>query len=246
MDPLAPLPQTQATRRRDHRPWPLPRGPWVMGQTWVDLLFAHWAVRPGDLRPLVPRELELQTWDDRAWLGVTPFGVRSLRPRLAPPGPRLSPFPQINVRTYVSAGGRPGIWFLSLDARNASAVAAARRLYRLPYFRARMTMRRSGGQVAYASERRSADAPRAAFRVRYRPAGPSAAPRAGTLEHWLTERYCLYTLDERGRLLRGEIHHPPWPLQPAEAEIEENTMGAEAGLGLRGEPLLHFARRQDV
>jgi uncharacterized protein len=76
--------------------------------------------------------------------------------------------------------------------------------------------------------------------------GPVAHSVPGSLEHWLTERYCLYTLDERRRVLRGEIHHPPWPLQAATAEIEVNTMTEEVGVGVTGAPLVHFSRRQDV
>jgi uncharacterized protein YqjF (DUF2071 family) len=227
---------------------PVPRGPWVMAQSWRDLLFAHWAVAPETLRAVVPPELELETFDGQAWLGVTPFVVRGLRPRFVPPLPGLSSFPEVNVRTYVTAGGRPGIWFLSLDAASGPAVAAARRLYRLPYFRARMRVHRDAEAIAYASTRVSAGAPApAALRAHYRPTGPPRPPSPGTLEHWLTERYCLYVVDGAGRVLRGDIAHPPWPLQPAAAHIEVNTMGAEAGLALDDPPAqLHFARRQDV
>jgi uncharacterized protein YqjF (DUF2071 family) len=243
----APFVHGQVTRRRDHRPWPLPRSPWVMGQTWNDLLFAHWEVAPARLAAVVPPQLPLDTFAGRAWIGVTPFTVRNLRLRLTLPVPYLSVFPEINVRTYVTVGGRPGIFFFSLDADSALAVAAARRLYRLPYFRTRAAVRRAGDEVAYRCERISEEAPAAArFEARYRPTGPAANAAPGSLEHWLTERYCLYTLDDAQRVLRADIHHPPWPLQPAEAEIATNSMAAEVGLELAGDPLLHYARRQDV
>jgi len=222
---------------RAHRPWPIPGGPWVMGQSWVSLLFAHWRVDPEIVRAAVPAQLPLDVFDGDAWIGVTPFEVRGLRARGVPPLPRLSRFPELNVRTYVTLGGKPGIWFFSLDAGNAAAVAAARATYRLPYFRARMRIARPGEWIEYGSERGAAT-----FAGRYRPVGPAAPPQPGTLDHWLTERYCLYALHD-GRVLRAEIHHPPWPLQAAEAEIERNTM---TGLPLTGEPLLHFAERQDV
>jgi uncharacterized protein YqjF (DUF2071 family) len=217
-----------------------------MAQTWKDLLFAHWDVEPSALAPFVPDELPLDTFDGRAWIAVTPFEVRNLRLRPTLPVPLVSAFPEINVRTYVTVDDKPGIYFFSLDAASRLGVAAARRFYRLPYFPARMRIARSGEEIAYFSERTQQPPGPAEFRARYRPTGSVFHPQRWTLEHWLTERYCLYTLDEHHRVLRGEIHHPPWPLQPAEAEIETNTMAAEVGLDLDGAPLLHYARRQDV
>jgi uncharacterized protein len=217
-----------------------------MGQTWRDLLFAHWDVTPATLRAAVPAQMELDTFDGRAWIAVTPFVVRNLRVRLTLPLPVVCAFPEINVRTYVTLDDRPGIYFFSLDADSSLAVAAARRAYRLPYFRAGMSVQCRNGEVDYESQRVGADAPAAAFRAGYRPTGAPFQARPGSLEHWLTERYCLYTLDDQAQPQRAEIHHPPWPLQPAAAEIEINTMGAEVGLDLAGEPLLHYARRQDV
>jgi uncharacterized protein YqjF (DUF2071 family) len=229
-----------------HRPWPLPSEPWTMAQTWGDLLFAHWPVPERMLRPLVPEPLAIDTFDGVAWLGITPFEVSGLRLRGTVPLPRLSRFPEVNVRTYASFGGKPGIWFFSLDAGRASAVAGARATYRLPYYRAAMTIGRSNQAICYRSSRRSPGATLAELAVEY---APAAAPRpapAGTLEHWLVERYCLYTLDRRGRVMRAEIHHPPWPLQPATATFEANTMAPEGIVVPAQVPLLHFARRQYV
>jgi uncharacterized protein YqjF (DUF2071 family) len=243
----APAVQGRVTRVAGHRPWPLPDGRWVMAQTWCNLLFAHWSFPPATLRAVLPQPLELDTFGGRAWLGVTPFAVRNLRPRVTPPVPFLSSFPEINVRTYVSFGGRPGIWFFSLDADSALAVAAARRGYRLPYFRARMAIRDEGPAIVFTSERAAPEAPAPArFTGRYRPTGPASPPRPGTLEAWLTERYCLYTFDSARRVRRADIHHPPWPLQPASGEIDAATMAAEIGLELGAPELLHYARRQDV
>ena len=226
-----------------HRPWPVPPGPWLMAQSWTDLLFAHWPVPESALRALVPEPLALDTFDGTAWLGITPFEVRGLRLRGTAPLPLVSRFPELNVRTYVSYGDRPGIWFFSLDAASAAAVATARRTYRLPYHHARMSISRADGRIDYRSARSSGDEE---LDATYAPAGPVRKPAAGTLEHWLTERYCLYALDSRRRLLRAEIHHPPWPLQPATATFGVNTM-APAGIALPArEPLLHYARRQDV
>lgn len=217
-----------------------------MGQSWLDLLFAHWALAPSALESRVPEPLELDTFEDRAWIGITPFIVSGLRLAPTPPVPYLSKFPEINVRTYVSLDGKPGIYFFSLDAASRFAVSTARRLYRLPYFLADMSADRSDGPVEYASTRVDERGHAARFEGRYGPTGRPATARRGSLEYFLSERYCLYTLDEGGEPLRAEIHHPPWPLQAAEAEIAVNTM-APRGIELPQEPpLLHFAGRQDV
>lgn len=229
-----------------HRPWPPPRRPWLMGQTWVDLLFAHWRVPAEDLAAVVPPQLPIDTRDGSAWIGVTPFCLRGLRLRNTLPAPLVSSFPELNVRTYVSVEGKPGIYFLSLDADSRAAVRAARRGYRLPYFHSRIEVRREAGEIAYELTRTSGDGPPASFAARYGPRGPELPVREGSLERWLSERYCLYTLDERQRVLRGEIHHPPWPLRGARAEIEADAMALPFGIALEGEPLLHFSARQDV
>lgn len=206
----APLVQHRVTRVDEHRPWPMaPRHwlmaqrHWLMAQTWIDLLFAHWPLAPETLAASAPPQLPLDVHDRRAWITVSPFVVRNLRTRLSFPVPVLSAFPEINVRTYVTIGGKPGIYFFGLDAGSALAVAAARRFYRLPYFRATTSVTRDGDTVRFSSERTSADAPAAAsFSAGYRAAGDAVRPRPGTLEHWLTERYCLYTLDSAIRTLR--------------------------------------------
>ena len=200
-----------------HRPWPLAGGPWVMAQSWHDLLFAHWPVETAKLRAQVPERLRIDTFDGKAWLAVVPFRMTGIRLRRTPPVPWLSAFPELNVRTYVIYDGKPGVWFFSLDAGNPIAVAIARAWFHLPYFRARMLCSERDGWIEYASDRTHAAAPPAALKGYYRPVGPVIIPQAGTLEHFLTERYCLYTVDGRGRLIRAEIHHRPWPLQVAEA-----------------------------
>jgi uncharacterized protein YqjF (DUF2071 family) len=228
------------------RPWPLPEGPWLMGQTWIDLLFAHWRVDENLLREVVPASLPIDTYEGSAWLGVTPFCVRGLRLRGTVPAPVVSSFPELNVRTYVSVDGKPGIYFLSLDADSCAAVHAARRAYRLPYFRSRIGVEHDEEGIGYDLMRTSEDGPPAYFAARYGPQGAKLPIREGSLERWLTERYCLYTLDDEQQIQRGEIHHPPWPLREAWAEIETNTMTTPLGFELEGEPLLHFSRRQDV
>jgi uncharacterized protein len=235
----------QATLRETaHRPWPLPSEPWVMAQTWDCLLFAHWPVARERLAALVPPSLTLDTHAGTAYLAVTPFVLTGLRPRGLPPAPRISRFGEINVRTYVTAGGKPGILFFSLDASSLAAVLGARFAYRLPYRLARIAASSTPEGVRYAVRRRLG--PPARFAARYRPVGERFTAAPGSLEHFLCERYCLYTADRGGRAYRAEIHHPPWPLQPAAAEVAENTM-PPALLRVRGQPaLLHYSERQDV
>jgi uncharacterized protein len=194
----------------------------------------HWRVDEDAVRKLLPHGLELDTHDGSAWIGVTPFRVTGLRLHGLPPAPVLSSFPEVNVRTYVTYEDRPGIWFLSLDADSSWAVEAARLTYRLPYHHAKIEIGRRGEWLDYRSRRAGAT-----LDVSYRGVG-AAAP--GTTEQFLTERYCLYT-EHRGALHRAEIHHAPWPLQGADAELRENTMSPVA---LDGEPLLHYSARQDV
>jgi hypothetical protein len=238
---------TEILDRVAHRPWPLPSGPWVMAQTWHDLLFAHWLVEPESLRALVPATLQVDTWEGRAWIGVVPFRMSGVRLRGTPALRWLSEFPELNVRTYVKAEGKPGVWFFSLDAANAVAVAVARAWFHLPYFRARMSCEERDGWIEYVSTRAHRGVLAGVLQARYRPVGEGFGPRGGTLEHFLTERYCLYAAASRGRVFRGEIHHPPWALQPAEAEFTTNSMAEAAGVALPAQKaLLHFARRQDM
>jgi uncharacterized protein YqjF (DUF2071 family) len=221
-----------------HRPWPVPDDPWTNAQSWIDLCFLHWRVDVARLLELVPDSVELQTHDGSAWLGVTPFQLRSFRLRGLPPLPGLSTFPEVNVRTYVTHGDKPGIWFFSLDAASRLAVEAAKKLYKLPYHHAQMRYERDDELVHYESAR-----PGASFSGCYGGDGNLFRAEAGTLEHFLTERYCLYT-EDGGRLYRAEIHHAPWDLQRGEARVDLNTM---APLPLPGdEPHVLFSPRLDV
>jgi uncharacterized protein YqjF (DUF2071 family) len=230
-----------------HRPWPLPAGPWVMAQSWHDLLFAHWPVEAEKLRALIPERLEIDSFDGQAWLAVVPFRMTGVRLRGTPAVPWLSTFPELNVRTYVTYGERPGVWFFSLDAGNPLAVSIARCWFHLPYFRAQMSCSERNGWTQYRSERTHRRAPAGVLEGRYRPNGETFSPQRGSLEYFLTERYCLYTTDWHSQIIRGEIHHSPWRLQAAEAEFSANSMAEASGITLPArKPLLHFAKRQDV
>jgi uncharacterized protein len=168
--------QSRTLERTAHRPWPIPGGRWLQGQTWRALLFAHWPVPVEELRRVVPRELAIDTFDGTAWLAVTPFRVTGLRLRGTPPAPVVSSFLETNVRTYVTLGGRPGIWFLSLDASSRVAVVGARIGYRLPYFHARMSASEEAGAIRYRTVR---GPPRASLAVSYgRPTRRSKPLRA--------------------------------------------------------------------
>jgi uncharacterized protein YqjF (DUF2071 family) len=230
-----------------HRPWPMPSSSWVMTQTWHDLLFAHWPVDAHMLREKIPAGFELDIFEGQAWVGVVPFHMSNVAPRGVPALPWVSAFPELNVRTYVRVANTPGVYFFSLDAGNPVAVGAARTLAHLPYYTAEMTVEKQDGWITYNSRRTSSGAPRAEFAARYRPVGELQPPADGTLDYFLTERYCLFTIDNDFHALHLDIHHPPWPLQGAEAEITVNTMADACGMRLPAvKPLLHFARRQDI
>jgi uncharacterized protein YqjF (DUF2071 family) len=210
-----------------------------MEQTWNDLLFAHWPIAPQGMRSLVPPVLTLDTFEGNRWIAVTPFHMSGIRFRGLAPLPGLSRFPEMNVRTYVTFEGKPGVFFFSLDAGSLAAVWAARAGYHLPYFHARMRVGHENDWITYQSRRDQ----QTKFTGKYRPVAAIHLRQPGTLEHWLTERYCLYTA-RHNSVFRAEIHHERWPLQDAEAEIAQNTMTAAAGITLpEVPPLLHFAKR---
>ena len=228
-----------------HRPIPMPRRPWTSTQKWHDLLFAHWAIAPESLRDLVPPQLELDLFDGKAYVGVIPFWMSGIRGRSLPPLPGLNSFPELNVRTYVRYRDTPGVYFFSLDAANLAAVWAARAVYALPYFHAHMSIRSAGEKFSYTSRRLQNPRP-AEFIGRYWPVSAVRTSARDSLEYFLTERYCLYTI-KRSKVYRTYIHHTPWPLQDADAQIDMNTMAQSAGIDLPAtKPLLHFARFLEV
>lgn len=219
-------------KRDSYRPYPAPARSFAMHQSWHELAFLHWRVPYDALRPHVPASLPLDIIDGSAWIGIVPFEMRDVRPRFLPAVPGVSFFPELNVRTYVTLQNRPGVFFFSLDAANPIAVEIARALFHLPYQNATMECLVHDQTVSYGSTRTDSRGAPAYFRARYRPVGASFVAPRDSLEYSLTARYCLYTTDPRDRVLRVEIHHPPWQLQHGECEIETNTMGAQIGLEL--------------
>jgi len=232
--------------RVDHRPWPLPGGRWTWRQSWCDLLFAHWPVPAATLRPLVPEALSVQEFDGASWVGVVPFHMRDVMKRGLPALPGISAFAELNLRLYVERDGKPGVWFLSLDATKRLAVWAARRFFHLPYFHAAISVTPDGERFRYRSRRLKSPTP-VRFEAAYAPTTEPYESTPGSLEHFLTERYCLYAAWPDGSLYRTDVHHAPWPLQQAEANIRVNELTAPHGFPLDGPPpLLHFARNIDV
>ena len=229
-----------------HRPWPAPMAPWVMTQRWNDLLFLHYEVAPEKLRTMVPEVLTLDTYQQRSWLSITPFWINHLRPPGVPSLPWVSQFSEVNVRTYVTYNGKPGVFFFSLDASHLSAVWGARIFYRLPYWHAAMKVKGRGkARLEYQSRRTHGPKP-AELRLSYGPSGTAFRSRPGSLPYFLAERYCLYAAGQK-RLYRADIHHLPWLLEEAHAEVELNTMAQTMNLELPLQPdLLHFSRTLNV
>jgi uncharacterized protein len=222
------------------RPWPLPDDAWVLAQTLEHVLLAHWRVPAGPLRSHLPEGVELDELDGSAWLTVAGFAVSDLRARGLLPLPYVSRFRQLNVRTYVTGDDRPGIWLFSCDATSRLVVEAARRLYGLPFFGARISLERMPNGFVLESVRDE----QTAFSGTFEPEDTLGPPRPGSREHFLTERYCVY-VERGGKVQRADVHHRPWSLRAASAALDLNTM-APAGLTLEGEPAFHYARRQDM
>ena len=246
-----------------------------MRQQWRDLLFLHWPIPASLLRPLIPSELTVDTFEGQAYVGLVPFTMRNVRPSGLPAFAPLSNFHEINVRTYVHHdGGNPGVWFFSLDAANTVAVRIARAWFKLPYFYARMSLNReqimqtllpSGQQatsdkqqttsqertgneigIDYASERIWPSPVPAKAHLRWTPTGAVTQAPVDTLDHFLVERYLLYSYKNK-RLYRGQVHHAAYPLQTANVTCLDENLVAQAGIARPDTPpIIHYARGVDV
>jgi len=237
----------------EHRPWLPPDNQWLLSQSWDDLLFAHYAVDPPALRKLVPDALTLDLYDGVAWLTVSPFCTSHIRPSGIPPLPGLSYFPQVRLRTYVTMQGKPGVFYFSVDAANLSAVWFARMFFRMQYWHSKIQVSGATSQsrkiaeptIHFRSSRLHGPAAikgPAKLEVIYSPEGEAAPARRGSLDEFLTERYCVYSRDRR-KFYRSEIHHQPWPLQRASVEIRANSIADPLGLTLPMKPdVCHFSR----
>jgi uncharacterized protein len=230
-----------------HRPYPPPSGQWIMEQTWADLLFAHWSLPHEVVQRAVPAELPVDTFDGKAWVGVVPFHLRGLRARGLPSIPAISSFPELNLRTYVTIGGKPGVYFFSLDAGNKLGVAGARTLFHLNYFDALMSITRGADGFTFLSRRADRRSATVDFSARYRADGKGFRAQPGTLEYFLVERYCLYSVSAARRVYRLDIHHKPWLLQPAVAQLDPGALFTASNLPAPSDgPLLHFSPVQEM
>ena len=217
-----------------------------MRQWWGKLLFMHWPVEVSALRPLVPPQLSIDTFDGQAWVGVVPFKMWGVRPYFTPPVPGLNSFLELNVRTYVHHRGVPGVWFLSLDIDSPFARWGGRQFFFLPYHNAAMSLGQRENFIDYASDRPAGDAPAAGFHAGWTIGEHLPPAEPDSLEFFLTERYCLYS-SFREQLYRCRVFHDPWPLRAAEVSSHESTMLEAAGLAQPlGEPLLHYAEELKV
>ncbi|MBK8015035.1 MAG: DUF2071 domain-containing protein [Deltaproteobacteria bacterium] len=228
-----------------HRPWPMPDSPWMMTMSWQNLLFAHWPISPAVLRPHIPACFDVDTFDGEGWISVVPFIMSDVGPRGLSRLPWVSKFAELNVRTYVRHKDKAGVYFFSLDAANPVAVRVARMGFHLPYHDARFELSRFGARQSYQCKRSDGTA---SFVGEYEPLdGELLALERDSLERWLFERYCFFTVDRAQRPYVGEVQHAPWSVRGAASSIRINTMTAPQGLALPDvEPLCHHAERLDV
>lgn len=197
----------------------------VLSMTWRDMLFAHWPLDPGTVREQLPDSLEVDSRDGRAWLGVVAHRMADIRPRFSPIG---RSFVEVNLRTYVRKGDRTGVYFFSLDASDRLAVAIARRLWGLSYYRAESSISSRGAGFVVESRRTHRDVPTTRFEAEYAPLETPDAPDRDSLAAFLTDRYRLFS-DSRLGMLTAELERQPLPVAPATAEVRVNSVFDAAG-----------------
>lgn len=220
-----------------------PPGLPIMHQTWGKLLFMHWPMQEALLRPLIPDRLTIDTFKGTAWIAITPFGMWDVRPLFSPRLPWLSSFHELNVRTYVHLDGVPGIWFLSLDINSAVAVLAAREFFHLPYLNATIDLKQEAFRIDYRLRRAK---PEAAFEASWTIGDFLPYSHPGSLEFFLTERYCFYCAYKQ-KLYRCRVFHPPWPLQEARLQSYASNMIQSHDLPApKDAPLVHYSEAVKV
>lgn len=215
-----------------------PNSPPILRQNWENLLFLHWPVEPAALRSLVPDPLELDLFDNQAWIGVTPLAMTGVRASVLPAIPGFNSFLELNVRTYVHYRGQPGVYFFSLDSSKVIPALAARFLYFLPYFKASMEFS-TGGPIFHFSSKRL-DSP-AEFSADWQVGGPLGEAPPNSLEFFLVERYGLF-VEIGGQIQIIRIHHRPWILEQAILHSCRSTMIGALGVPEpTSAPLAHFS-----
>ncbi len=223
----------------------MPAGAWRWRQSWNDLLFVHYTVPSRYLRPLVPAPLKLQDEGGKSWVGIVPFKMEGVMMRPLPDLPGISQFLELNVRIYVEYEGKPGVWFLSLDANSSLAVWFAKTFFYLPYKRAEIQFNKVNKQTYFKSNRKE-NGDSSSFQVHYQKEKQVYWAKPGSLEHFLTERYCLYC-QSQGELYRVEVHHVAWPLQAAKGQIEQNSLLDQFKIETTDDPpLLMYSKGVDV
>ncbi|MCD5322294.1 MULTISPECIES: YqjF family protein [Pontibacillus] len=196
---------------------------WIMKQDWNDLIFIHWPVKVDDLRPHVPDCFDIDTYEGWAWIAIVPFQMKNIQLRGLPPVPGFNQLLELNVRTYVTYNGEPGVYFYTLDANHLIGVGIARYVFGLNYVTARMSLDQQDGTYHFLSRRTHTGYPPAHFHARYKPVSPVLRTQPGSLMYWLTERYALWV--NRGkRIYKGPIFHQNWQLQKAEVEMPINDL----------------------
>lgn len=221
---------------------------WLMTQTWNDLLFIHWPVPAHELRPLVPRQLKLDLHDGTTWVSAVAFHLTNNRLRGLPPIPGITAFPSLNLRTYVSAGDKRGVYFFSIDADHRGVVWGGRLIFKLPYYRANIQLLQSQESMYnFKCTRQDVLGGQSAFQATYRPLSGDFPAAADPMTDFLTERYYLFTVDPKDQLLRVEIEHKPWVLRETALDITENTAADAAQINLpRANPLAYYATSMKV
>ena len=213
---------------------------------WRHLLFANWPIDPDLVAAHIPESLTVDTYDGEAWLSVVPFTNVDVRPKGLPRSAGFD-LPELNLRTYVTREGEPGVYFFSLDAQGVLGVLGARLFHHLPYYYARMSLRESDGRIRFESRRLHPGDRPARFVATYGSTGEFREPERGSLADFLTDRLRFYTEAQDGTLRYSDISHGRWRLAPAEAVIEENTLFRADGFARpEGDPVLHYSRGMDV
>ncbi len=228
-----------AFNQTSHRPWALPRQNWLLTQTWLNLAFIHWEIDYDDLRSRVPAELDIDLHDGKAWIAIVPFDMKGVTLRGCPKVSFLSDFPEINVRTYVSYQGKPGVWFFSLDVPGRFTTWTARTFFHLPYRQGAVSISEDVQGFEYRQ-----NVGEEVFKANYKPLEKETWSK-DSFEQWSTERYCLYCQSRKGNLYRTEVHHPQWLLQKAVLKIHENSM--LENFKIKGQhPSVLFSKQIDV
>lgn len=213
---------------------------WIMKQTWRDLLFLHWPVEPSLLKSLLPNELDVDTFDGEAWIGIVPFEMSGIRFRCLPFVPFASNLRELNVRTYVKYGNQRGVFFFSLDASHDLGVWIARSFFHLPYYRAKQTMFQQNGEFHFSSVRTHRGATQSHFQIKYEPVSEPYESKRGDLDFWLSERECLFIV-HNGKVFQGDIKHERWPLQKATFTILEDTL-SDGYFYKKEKAIAHFSK----